>query len=60
MTETPVFRTIAVTCHTEGCDNKDVDLELSVPDEPDPAVVCGVCHQPITDKREASQNDRDT
>lgn len=55
MTETPVFRAITVTCHTEGCDNKDVDLELSVPDEPDPAVICGVCSQPITDKREASQ-----
>lgn len=45
-----------VTCHTEGCGNAGVAIELARPvdDETgqplDPwVIICGVCGQPITD-----------
>ncbi|HEY7487131.1 MAG TPA: hypothetical protein VH912_21930 [Streptosporangiaceae bacterium] len=47
-----------VTCHTEGCDNNGVPLQLDLtvydPDTGQPAgttstVICGPCGQPITD-----------
>jgi hypothetical protein len=46
-----------VTCHTEGCGNADlaIDLDLTTHDDDGnpsgtaDAVACGVCGQPITD-----------
>lgn len=45
----PTFRQVTATCHTDGCDNADQPITLNVPDVSDPAVLCGVCTQPITD-----------
>lgn len=46
----------AVTCHTEGCLNAEIPIDLDLTWEDDEgethnvdAVVCGVCGQPITD-----------
>lgn len=49
MTEEPTFRTVAATCRTADCENTGRPITLDVPDVADPAVVCGVCGQPITD-----------
>jgi len=46
-----------VTCHTEGCGNAGIPLDIGVSWEDEEtgeteyvsAVVCGVCSQPITD-----------
>jgi hypothetical protein len=46
-----------VTCHTEGCENEDIPLEMQLtwtdPDTGDTytvgSVSCGPCGQPITD-----------
>lgn len=45
-----------VTCHTEGCGNEGIalDLELTYTDDEGTtqtvdSVFCGVCSQPITD-----------
>ncbi len=41
-----------VTCHTEGCENADIPIVLSMPEGC--AVMCGVCAQTISDtNREA-------
>lgn len=46
-----------VTCHTPGCGNAgiDIDMELTIEIDGEPTVVdqvvCGVCNQPITDVR---------
>lgn len=47
--EEPTFRLVTVTCETDGCANAGHAIPLHVADEPNPAVVCGVCGQPITD-----------
>lgn len=46
-----------VTCHTEGCENVDIPLEMTLSGVDDitgepwqvSAVYCGVCSQPIID-----------
>lgn len=40
---------VNLTCHTKDCPNEDFAIEF-----PDPAelVICGGCHQEITDKKE--------
>lgn len=44
----PTLATFMVTCHTEGCTNAEITLELlALADSP--SVMCGVCAQPITD-----------
>ena len=47
---------MAVTCHTEGCRNADIPIDLTLEYEDEEgltrtvdAVACGVCGQPITD-----------
>jgi hypothetical protein len=40
--------THTATCHTEGCGNAGIEIPVAL-EEPDMAVVCGVCSQPITD-----------
>ena len=54
-----------VTCHTPGCLNADVSIDLTFSDPgtgevivPD-AYVCGVCGQPITDVTDAAPSDAD-
>jgi hypothetical protein len=42
-------RLVTVTCHTAGCGNAGIAITLEVVDVADPAVVCGVCSQPIND-----------
>lgn len=38
------------TCHTDGCANAEVPIEVTVwPGFEDAPVSCGVCRQPITD-----------
>jgi hypothetical protein len=37
-----------VTCHTEGCENAEISIEISSYDE-QPTVICGPCAQPIID-----------
>lgn len=51
-----------VTCHTEGCANADIPIDLGEPpvgDDGQPIVWdsfgCGVCGQPIDDVVEAKQ-----
>jgi hypothetical protein len=39
---------VTVTCHTEGCGNAEVAIDISRLDDTIP-VVCGPCGQPITD-----------
>ena len=36
-----------VTCRTEGCENKDIELHF---EDALPLVLCGACWQEITDK----------
>lgn len=43
----PLFQ-FNVTCHTEGCENADIVIEISSFDEV-PTVVCGPCAVQITD-----------
>lgn len=43
--------TYNVTCHTEGCRNEGVVIEIEK--DPDGDVVCGPCAQPMTDVVEA-------
>ena len=45
---------INLTCHTEGCLNQDFTIVF-----PDPAdlVICGGCHQEITDKKPADSKE---
>lgn len=42
-----------LTCHTQGCGNEGVPIELDIIDpetgEPVSSVLCGPCGQPITD-----------
>lgn len=45
-TQTPVD--FNVTCHTEGCENLDIVIEISSYDAV-PHVICGPCAQEITD-----------
>ncbi len=40
--------TYTVTCHTEGCENNGIGIELR---DPEPTVICGPCSQEITDKQ---------
>jgi hypothetical protein len=37
-----------VACHTEGCENFDIVIEIPSYDEV-PTVICGACSQSITD-----------
>lgn len=37
-----------VICHTEGCENAEIVIEIPSYDEV-PVVVCGPCLKPITD-----------
>jgi len=37
-----------VTCHTEGCDNADIPIDIIVEDA-EPIVICGVCSVTIID-----------
>lgn len=47
-----------VTCHTPGCGNADIGLEMDLDPEMDGVtfhidrVICGVCGQPIEDIKE--------
>jgi hypothetical protein len=45
------METFTATCHTDGCANADIPIELAYdPDGPPlSSVVCGVCGQVITD-----------
>jgi hypothetical protein len=38
-----------VTCHTEGCENNGIGIEVL---DPMPTVICGACGIEITDKVE--------
>jgi hypothetical protein len=42
-----------LVCHTEGCENNGVPIEMDITDPdtglPPSAVACGACMQPITD-----------
>ena len=38
-----------VTCHTKGCSNDGIGIEVI---NPEPTVICGGCGQEITDKVE--------
>lgn len=49
MEEIEVFPVI-VTCHTSGCGNADIPLELMLHDK-DMRVICGVCSTDIKDKK---------
>lgn len=43
-------RQVNVTCHTDGCGNAEISIPLVVADDGnEPAVVCGVCSQQISD-----------
>lgn len=35
-------------CHTNGCENKDIDIEITAPKE-NPYVICGPCNTHIQD-----------
>lgn len=37
-----------VTCHTEGCENENITIEISTP-ESEPIILCGPCCIEITD-----------
>jgi hypothetical protein len=39
--------TYIVTCHTEGCTNDGIGIEVV---NPEPTVICGGCDVVITDK----------
>lgn len=51
-----------VTCHTEGCENADIPIEMALSyvdfDTGETvtvdAVACGACGQPITDIKEGT------
>lgn len=43
------YRDATLTCHTDGCGNAGVAIEMQIEDVPEPAAVCGACGQPITD-----------
>jgi hypothetical protein len=43
--------TYIVTCHTVGCENKDIGIEVVDPVE---TVICGPCGQEITDKQQVN------
>ena len=40
------------TCHTEGCENNGIGIEIV---DPADTVICGPCGQEITDKVEVSE-----
>ena len=44
----------SVTCHTSGCGNKNISIEIL---DPEPTVICGVCGVEITDKVEQSASE---
>lgn len=48
MDDDPMFVMFTVTCHTAGCGNADVPIDVLAPDVDTPLVVCGVCGYPIT------------
>lgn len=37
-----------VTCHTEGCENENIVIDIQTPEE-QPIVICGPCGIEITD-----------
>lgn len=39
---------LSVVCHTEGCENEDITIEV-LADAQSPVVICGPCGQEITD-----------
>jgi hypothetical protein len=45
------METFTATCHTDGCPNADIPIELAFDPTGPPlsSVVCGVCGQVITD-----------
>lgn len=43
----PTMVTVVITCHTRGCENDGIPIELQAPE--DSTFVCGPCEQPITD-----------
>ena len=43
---------IIVTCHTDGCENKDIPIYINVPNDENHRVVCGPCTLDISDKRD--------
>jgi hypothetical protein len=43
--------TYLVTCHTTGCENENISIELI---DPEPTVICGACGQEITDKQQVN------
>lgn len=46
--DAPPMVDLIATCHTPGCHNAEIPLELTVPDPPG-TIECGVCGQPIDD-----------
>jgi hypothetical protein len=46
--------TYVVTCHTSGCENENIGIELVDPTE---VIICGVCGVQITDKVEQSASE---
>jgi hypothetical protein len=43
---------ITVTCHTDGCENKDIAISITIPNEENHRVICGPCGNDITDKHD--------
>jgi hypothetical protein len=39
-----------LTCHTDTCENNNFTVQFP---DPEPLVICGGCHQEITDKTTA-------
>lgn len=44
-------KVLLATCHTDGCGNQGISIPLDflLDDVPLAAVICGACHEPITD-----------
>jgi len=46
-----------VTCHTDGCENAEIGIEVI---DPAPNVYCGPCTIEITDKQQVNLNTETT
>jgi hypothetical protein len=42
-----------LTCRSEDCNNKDVEIEFA---DPEDLVICGACHNEVTDKIEVVES----
>jgi hypothetical protein len=43
-----IYEDFIVTCHTKGCENKDISIEVKI-DISGMLVFCGPCSKPIKD-----------